>query len=47
MTALVKPVETEGILPKGSVTSFGKVVAEVRADTKSWVPDEPGVKFYE
>ncbi|KAH9972522.1 hypothetical protein BJV74DRAFT_209544 [Russula compacta] len=45
-TALVKLLETEGILPKGSEASFLKKAQEVRNDPKYWVPDEPGAKFY-
>src|SRR5579863_5826410 len=40
-TALVKLLETEGILPKGSEANFLKEVAKVRADPKYWVPAEP------
>lgn len=45
-TALIELLESEGVLPPGSKTSFLVKVAEVRADPKYWVPDEPGAHFY-
>ena len=45
-TALVRLLEAEGVLPKGSEADFLKKVDEVRADPRYWVPDEPGAKFY-
>ncbi|KIJ15881.1 hypothetical protein PAXINDRAFT_180501 [Paxillus involutus ATCC 200175] len=46
-TALIKLLEDEGVLPAGSEKSFLVKVAQVRADPKYWVPDEPGAKFYD
>ena len=46
-TALVRLLETEGVLPKDSEANFLKEVAKVRADSKYWVPVEEGAKFYD
>ncbi|KAF8156707.1 hypothetical protein B0H34DRAFT_859416 [Crassisporium funariophilum] len=45
-TALMKLLETEGVLPKGPEARFTIEVEEFRTDSNYWVPDEPGVKFY-
>ncbi|KAF8156735.1 hypothetical protein B0H34DRAFT_675156 [Crassisporium funariophilum] len=45
-TALGKLLETEGVLPKGPEARFTTEVEEFRTDSNYWVPDEPGVKFY-
>ncbi|KAH9884667.1 hypothetical protein C8Q73DRAFT_796183 [Cubamyces lactineus] len=45
-TALVELLETEGVLPAGAKKTFEAKVAEVRADPKYWVPEEPGATFY-
>jgi hypothetical protein len=45
-TALVRLLETEGVLPQGSEASFLTKVEEVRADPKYWVPAEPDAEFY-
>ncbi|KAI8968764.1 hypothetical protein BD414DRAFT_541273 [Trametes punicea] len=46
VTALVNLLETEGVLPAGSVQSFLKIVEKARADPNYWVPDELGAQFY-
>lgn len=45
--ALTKLLEDEGVIPKGSKDSLLKKIAEIRADPKYWIPDEPGAKFYD